>query len=213
LTILAHTLARAVSYLLKHQTAFALDTFLRGEGRGVRELKASLDSDGRTLILNARAGVNPGVCERPCASRVLSLSPRFDETPPPASVCPGCLASTPGLILARTIRCARASRTPATLASVSFPSKGHPHGPPPRPPSSPSHQPVPCRRQGRGHLSTAGRCEKLARQVAGARRCPESRLGSGKVSKTHEPPDPNASKRRTGRRGPAPDMTPTRHRR
>jgi transposase len=44
LTILAHTLARAVSSLVKRQTACALDTFLHGEGRGAGALEASLDS-------------------------------------------------------------------------------------------------------------------------------------------------------------------------
>jgi len=37
LTILAHKLARAVYYMLKRQTAFDMNTFLHGEGRGVGE--------------------------------------------------------------------------------------------------------------------------------------------------------------------------------
>src|SRR5882672_6525544 len=40
LTILAHKLARAVYYMLQRQTAFDLDTFLHGSGRGAGELQA-----------------------------------------------------------------------------------------------------------------------------------------------------------------------------
>ena len=42
LTILAHTLARAVYYLLKQKTAFDMATFLYGSGRGVSELRVIL---------------------------------------------------------------------------------------------------------------------------------------------------------------------------
>jgi transposase len=69
LTILAHTLARAVSDMLKRQTACALDTLLHGSGRGAGERQASLDSHGMTLIHNARYGVKHCVAERSCASR------------------------------------------------------------------------------------------------------------------------------------------------
>ena len=65
LTILAHQLARAVYDMLQRQTAFDLDTFLHGSGRGAGALQASLDSHGMTLIHNARSGVNPCVAERP----------------------------------------------------------------------------------------------------------------------------------------------------
>ncbi len=65
LTILAPTLARALSSMFKRQTAFDLATCLQGEGRGAGERKASLDSHGMRLILNARHGVNNGVSERP----------------------------------------------------------------------------------------------------------------------------------------------------
>jgi transposase len=37
LTVLAHTLARAVSYLLQRHTTFAMDTFMRGQGSDVGE--------------------------------------------------------------------------------------------------------------------------------------------------------------------------------
>ena len=65
LTILAHKLARAVYYMLQRQTAFDLDTFLHGSGRGAGALQASLDSHGMNLIHNARSGVNHCVAERP----------------------------------------------------------------------------------------------------------------------------------------------------
>ena len=65
MTILAHTLARAVYDMWQRQTAFDLDTFLHGSGRGAGALQASLDSHGMTLIHNARSGVNPCVAERP----------------------------------------------------------------------------------------------------------------------------------------------------
>jgi transposase len=64
LTLLAHTLARAVSSMLQRQTAFDLETFLHGEGRGAGELQASLDSHGMHLLHNARSGVNPCVAAR-----------------------------------------------------------------------------------------------------------------------------------------------------
>ncbi len=63
-TILAHKLARAVYYMLTRQTAFDLDTFLQGYGRGAGELKASLDSHGMNLIRHARHAVKNCVCER-----------------------------------------------------------------------------------------------------------------------------------------------------
>jgi transposase len=53
-TILAHTLARAVSDMLKRQTAFALHTFLQGEGRGAGARNAALDSHGMHLLPPAR---------------------------------------------------------------------------------------------------------------------------------------------------------------
>jgi len=40
LTILAHTLARAVYYMLQHKTAFDMPTFLHSSGRGVGKLDA-----------------------------------------------------------------------------------------------------------------------------------------------------------------------------
>ncbi len=64
LTILAHKLARAVYYMLKRQTAFDLETFLHSSGRGAGEPNAELDCHGLTLIINAREGGNPCVCER-----------------------------------------------------------------------------------------------------------------------------------------------------
>ena len=53
LTILAHKLARAVYYMLKQKTAFAISKFLNGSGRGVGELGASLDNPGMTLTIHA----------------------------------------------------------------------------------------------------------------------------------------------------------------
>ena len=49
LTILAHTLARAVYDRFKRQTAFDLPTFLQGGGRGAGARKASLDNHGMHL--------------------------------------------------------------------------------------------------------------------------------------------------------------------
>jgi hypothetical protein len=65
LTILAHTLARAVYDLLKRQTACDLDTCLQGEGRGAGALHAELDSPGMPLLPHARYRVNACVSERP----------------------------------------------------------------------------------------------------------------------------------------------------
>ena len=51
--------------MVQRQTAFAMETFLHGSGRGAGELQASLDSDGMTLSHTARSGVNHGVAARP----------------------------------------------------------------------------------------------------------------------------------------------------
>lgn len=64
LTILAHPLARAVSYLRQRQTAFALETVLQASGRGVGALHTALDSQGMPLIRHAHSRVNPCVAER-----------------------------------------------------------------------------------------------------------------------------------------------------
>ena len=64
LTILAHTLARALSSLLQRHTAFDLDTFLHGEGRGVGARHAALDSHGMHWLRHARYGVHHGVAAR-----------------------------------------------------------------------------------------------------------------------------------------------------
>jgi hypothetical protein len=107
LTLLAHPLARAVSDRLQRQTAFALDTCLPGEGRGVGERTAALDSHGMHGLRNARYGGHHGVAARAEASRSLSLRHGFAETSTPAPVgtetdvsrgAAGtrCLASTPG---------------------------------------------------------------------------------------------------------------------
>src|SRR3989442_559940 len=58
LTILAHKLARAVYDMWQRQTAFALDTFLHGEGRGIGELNPELDSHGMPVLRHARYGVH-----------------------------------------------------------------------------------------------------------------------------------------------------------
>ena len=49
MTVLAHTLARAVSYMLQRYTAFDLPTFIRGEGREAGEPDASLATGGISL--------------------------------------------------------------------------------------------------------------------------------------------------------------------
>jgi len=64
LTILAHQLARAVYDMWQRQTAFALDTCLHGEGRGVGALNAELDSHGMHLLRHARYGVHHCVAAR-----------------------------------------------------------------------------------------------------------------------------------------------------
>jgi len=65
LTILAHTLARAVYDRWKRQTACALQQCLRAEGRGVGARNASLDNQGMHLIRNAQPTVKTGVVARP----------------------------------------------------------------------------------------------------------------------------------------------------
>ena len=50
LTILAHTLSRAVYYMFKRKVAFDMHRFLRDSGRGVGEPDASLDNQGMNLI-------------------------------------------------------------------------------------------------------------------------------------------------------------------
>ncbi|HSX81065.1 MAG TPA: transposase [Candidatus Saccharimonadia bacterium] len=64
LTILAPPLARAVSDLLQRHTAFALDTCLHGEGRGVGARNAALDRHGMHGLRNARYGGHHGVAAR-----------------------------------------------------------------------------------------------------------------------------------------------------
>jgi hypothetical protein len=65
LTILAHPVARAVSSMLKRQTACALQHFLQASGRGVGARKASLDSQGMPLLRHAQPMVKHCVVERP----------------------------------------------------------------------------------------------------------------------------------------------------
>jgi hypothetical protein len=64
LTVLAQTLARAVSYMLTRNRAFDMQTFLHGEGSGAREPRASLDIPGPSLdralsIVHHRAARTP----------------------------------------------------------------------------------------------------------------------------------------------------------
>jgi hypothetical protein len=75
-TILAHTLARAVSYLGKRRVVCALDTFLQHEGRGADEPVASLGPDGRSLatvrcheasLASTNAPEPRGILPCPCA--------------------------------------------------------------------------------------------------------------------------------------------------
>lgn len=64
LTIVAHTLARAVYCMLQNQLACDMDTFLRSSGRGVGELAASLDNAGMTLTIYALLCPHTCVAER-----------------------------------------------------------------------------------------------------------------------------------------------------
>ena len=64
LTILAHTLARAVYDMLQHKTAFDMPTFLNSSGRGVGKLDASRDNHGMTLTIHALQGTKDCVSER-----------------------------------------------------------------------------------------------------------------------------------------------------
>jgi transposase len=64
LTILAHKLARAVSFMVKNKKAFEMATCLRSSGRGVGELAASLDNAGMTLTRYALPGPHTCVAER-----------------------------------------------------------------------------------------------------------------------------------------------------
>jgi hypothetical protein len=51
LTVLAHTLARAVDYMLKREVVFDLATFLQSSGRGGGEPAAELGHDGLSLAI------------------------------------------------------------------------------------------------------------------------------------------------------------------
>jgi transposase len=84
LTILAHTLARAVYYMLQHKTAFDMPKFLHSSGGGVGKLAASRDNHGMTLTIHALQCTKDCVAERRGASRALSLRSTFDEIPTPA---------------------------------------------------------------------------------------------------------------------------------
>jgi transposase len=64
LTLLAHQWARAVSDMLKQETAFEMHKFLNGEGRGVGGLDAELDDYGMTLTLYALHETNDCVTAR-----------------------------------------------------------------------------------------------------------------------------------------------------
>jgi hypothetical protein len=114
--------------------------------------------------------------------------------------------------LASAINCAITSRTHDPCAQTTSALKGIPSVSTPCTTSSPGYRPLACRRQGRGHLSTPGLLEKLALHVAKSLRCTQCRLGSGTIQKTQKPPDANPGTRRTGRRVPAPDIAPQRHR-
>ena len=122
----------------QRQTAFDLDTFLQGSGRGAGELQASLDSHGMTRIHNARSGVNHCVAERPCASRSCSLRHALDETRTPAPGRPGAGVSRwdagtgvppsmPRCRRAYHMLCARTSRTNHILRRTSAAAQGNAH--------------------------------------------------------------------------------------
>jgi hypothetical protein len=64
LTILAHQVARAVSFMLKNKRACDMDPFLPSSGRGVGELVASLDHAGMTLTIYALPCPHTCVAER-----------------------------------------------------------------------------------------------------------------------------------------------------
>ena len=77
LTILAHTLARAVYDMLKRTTAFDMATFLRTSRRRAGEPGASLDPHGMRL---------PSAGSQPCAAASVH-----------AQVCLGRVSRSPGL--------------------------------------------------------------------------------------------------------------------
>jgi len=70
--------------MLKHKTACDLSTCLNGSGRGVGALVASLANPGMTLTIHALPCTHACVAACRWAPRALSLSPPFDQTPPPA---------------------------------------------------------------------------------------------------------------------------------
>jgi hypothetical protein len=84
LTRLAHHVARAVDDLCQRTPAGDRHHCLHASGRGVGALHAALESRGMRRLRNARPGVNPCVCQRPCASRACALRPRGEATSTPA---------------------------------------------------------------------------------------------------------------------------------
>jgi hypothetical protein len=126
--------------------------------------------------------------------------------------CPGWSSSLSRPTLASAINGAITSRTKDPLAQTTSAPKGIPSVSTPCTTSSPGYRPLSCRRQGRGHLPAPGLLEKLALQVAKSLRCPPCRLGSGTPQTTQKPPDAHPGTRRAGRRVPAPDIAPQRHR-
>jgi hypothetical protein len=75
LTVLAHTWARAVYYMLKRETAFDLDKFFHEYWSGAGEPGASLDHDGMSLGTALQEPLMHCVVERTGARRPLSLIP------------------------------------------------------------------------------------------------------------------------------------------
>jgi Transposase len=77
-TMLAHTLARAVSSRLTRQVAFDTETFFQREGRGADEPEASLDNQGVHL--------HEALERAACTASVHAKVPRGHETLRPAPV-------------------------------------------------------------------------------------------------------------------------------
>jgi hypothetical protein len=73
LTVLAHKLARVVSYMVTRDTVFELDKFLNGSGRRAGEPAVSLDTHG--ISLNGRPWNSDKALRHGTRSRTLALFP------------------------------------------------------------------------------------------------------------------------------------------
>lgn len=87
LTLLAPKVARAVSYMVRRGTGFAMAPLLQGSGSRAGEPAASLDTDGISLQTVLGKTVTPCVLARDAGHRLASLIPR------------GCLATRSGAFI------------------------------------------------------------------------------------------------------------------